>query len=47
MTPEAFAQRDPQSKIGALARLNKERNALMTQIDQLVPGAAEIVRDKL
>ena len=47
MTPQDFSQRNPQEKIGALARLNKERNALMGEIDRLIPGSAEIVRDKL
>ena len=47
MTEEQFLSSGAKDKVEALASLNKERNQLMTRIDELVPGAAEIVRDKL
>ena len=47
MSEEQFRNSGAKAKVEALATLNKERNALMSEIDQLVPGAAEIVRDKL
>lgn len=47
MSQDEFFQTGAKEKIELLARLNKERNKIMGEIDVLVPGGADIVRDKL